>query len=65
MRPSATFPKRPKWANPLTKKQWADLCRCQCTDTPTLRQLRADLEYQRGTGARCDSCESAARAIGA
>lgn len=53
----------PKWHNKLTAKQLRHLAEVQ-NNPPTLRELRADIAFQRKTGCRCWECEDIARTLG-
>jgi len=50
---------RPKWAKNLTVKLWKHLQEAQETKTPTLRQLREDVEFQTEKGVTCWDCKFA------
>lgn len=53
----------PKWQRQLGKKLVAHIAE-NCAGPATLRALKANLEHQARTGARCFECEDAARRLG-
>jgi len=53
----------PKWHDKLTAQQLSHLREFQ-NNPPTLRELKANLMYQRKTGVRCRECEDIARELG-
>lgn len=50
---------RPTWAKKMPIKLWRDLCKCQNTSKPTLKQLVADTRMQESHGLVCWTCKSA------
>jgi len=66
---SKSFAKRPRWATPLTKKQWTALWKCQGKH-PTLRQLKLDTEWHQQMRILypdiepCWECKLTARTLG-
>lgn len=55
---------RPKWAKPLTAREWRHLCEDAFDDRPTLAGVKRNLEGQADDGSDCWDCHFIGKKLG-